>query len=131
MSILDLFRASLKTTRAAVHAMDYAPSDELRDFLAGTVALVEATNTEKHHLWSSYSTLYKWDTALSGFGMTVGELDNRSVAISILKAKIDGKQFVFWFPTSEVVDYAQIKNWLDFWIPDSKRMDAQNFSPSV
>lgn len=131
MSILDTFRASLKTTRAAVHAMDYAPSDELRDFLAGTVALVEATNFEKFSLWQHYNRLCDWQSNPSGFGVLIGELDDRSIVISVLRANIDGKQFVFWFPTSEVVDYAQIKNWLDFWIPDSKRMDAQNFSPSL
>lgn len=131
MSVLDLFRSSLKTARAAVHAMDFAPSDELRDFLSGTVALVEATNIEKHYLWSSYCTLYLWDNVNHGFGATVGKLDDRPICISILKAMIDDKQFVFWFPTSEVVDYVQIKNWFDFWMPDVKRMDAQNFSPSV
>lgn len=109
----------------------YQASDHVKEFLADVDGVVEATNTEKTHLWMvNKHSLYgqkprEWKELLSGYGTIVGYLAEMPVFISLLKDTIDGKNILFWFATSQVVDYRMIEQWMEENIPERARKDGR------
>lgn len=106
-------------------------SDQIKIFLNDVDGVCEATNTEKTYLWMvNKHSLYgqkprEWKELLSGYGVTVGYLNDMPVFISLLKDNIDGKNILFWFATSQVVDYRMINAWLEENIPERARRDGR------
>lgn len=98
------------------------PSDETAEtMLAKTLFLVEATSNETHSIWCNFASdsneridkkySLKWENYY-GWLVQVGELDDMPVCISLMWYKLDGNWVCFWHPTSVVVDYRQILDWL-------------------
>ena len=88
----------------------YNDSDEM---FADAEYLLEATSNEVNHLWQLHKDTLDWeDTTIGGFMVTVGELDSCPICIEISTFFINGMQVVAWSPTSMVVDYRQIEDYL-------------------
>lgn len=110
-------------------------------FLENVVGCVEANSFERHCLWLHFAEearmfecgqfiRYRWEQNSSGYLETVGTIDNRCVCISILTDKVDGKKLLFWFATSEAVDYQLIDQWLQKYLTAeayANKSDATNF----
>lgn len=104
----------------------------IAEFLKDVVGVVEANSCESMFLWERHHVQLKkpWVSNLSGYGVTVGELDDHPVHISLLINTVDGKRILFWHATSMVVDYRMIEAWLEAALPEAynNRTDAINFS---
>ena len=88
----------------------YASSDEM---LNAVDYIVEANSFEQTTLWKKYHEKVKWEEHLSGFGVHVGDIaDLHPVWISILVETINGKVVLFWYPTSNVVDYEMCERFI-------------------
>lgn len=98
---------------------------EMDTFLAGVFGVVEATDFERHMLWTENGGMgtekLKWIDNLLGLLETVGHLDDMPICISLMKAAVDGKLLLFWHPTSQVVDHRIIDAWMQKNIPASAR----------
>jgi len=75
--------------------------------------LIEANSFEMLTLWEQHSSMCDWEEYRIGDSVTIGYLDSRPVCISRLWAEINGQLVMFYHPTSQVVDYAMIEQWLD------------------
>ncbi len=103
-------------------------SDRMGMALSTTKAAVEANSFEKQALWKEYHEKLEWEDDTRGGPMvTVGTIDNRSVNISLLWSKLDGINVLFWFPTSQIVDYKLIEEWLKENCPRELFKDANSF----
>lgn len=105
---------------------------EIEEFLKDSVGCVEATSFEQQCLWEKNQK--GWTEVLGGYGKEIGELDGRPVVISLRVAIIFDQRVIFYHPTSQVVDWGMIVNWLDKNMPWSakvngqlRNVDAQNF----
>lgn len=105
----------------------------LNEFLSGVTRVIEATDFEQDCLWHRYAERENvdWHQILNGHGKSVGVLDGRSVFISLRAAVINGKKFLFFHPTSVVVDWRMINAWIDSVLPDALRFDADNFGSAL
>lgn len=103
----------------------------LENFLNSTKLIVEATTFERHCLWEKYCNELEWVQELSGYLPTVGHIDGLPVVISLSWASVGGLWTLFWHPTSMVVDHRIIDMWFDSYLPEVKKIDANNFFPSL
>lgn len=55
--------------------------------------------------------LVEWEEMREGEMATIGELDNRPIAVSIRWARINGKIVMFYWPTSQLVDWKMVEEW--------------------
>lgn len=117
--------------------------DEIARFLEGVVGCVEANSFEKHSLWKENHYLAddarhkrEWKDNNSGYGITIGCVDDRPVHLSLRIATIDGQKILFYYATSQVVDHKMIREWLEVNLPDTAKgnypggynnTDATNF----
>lgn len=111
---------------------------EMIDFFAGVQGIVEATDFEQHALWilnQDRETPLPWRDFHSSRLFTIGHLGGRPVCISVQKSRIDGMIVLFYNATSQIVDYPQIRSWLETNAPETARkingyvnhVDAMNF----
>lgn len=114
-----------------------------------TVFCVEATSHEMHMLWRDFADdrtareygpptkrRVKWEQLNPGSMPTIGTLGKRPICLTIFWARIDGQIVMFYEATSELVDWAKIRAWLDteykhvpMWDNSTRKpfCDAQNF----
>lgn len=88
---------------------------DIKTYLEDVVASVEATSFEQYKLWQEMVALYGSDYFVStnfGYLSTVGYINDRPICISLNTAIVNGKKILFWYATSQVVDYIQIEKWL-------------------
>jgi len=106
--------------------MRYQTSEQM---LADAEFLVEANSFEVMQLWKDYNDKVEWYERYGGggFGVTVGNLDNRPVCISIQVESINGHKVLFWCATSQVVDYKMIEALWDVYPNMWASEDANNF----
>lgn len=111
-------------------------SDDIRSYLEGVVGVVEANSFESMCLWQRWQEMGKsWVSTGHGYLATVGHLGDMPVCISILTATVDGEKILFIDPTSQVVDYRMVEEWLKTHVVTAlrddgylNRADAMNFS---
>jgi hypothetical protein len=112
--------------------------EQMTAFLTGVIGAVEANNYEQLMLWSENKRRDPprvWKEKNSGLLETIGHLDDMPVCISLWTAEIDGHKILFYEPTSQVVDYRMIDNWLETNLPKTafrkdgyvNRSDSMNF----
>lgn len=113
--------------------IDAPPSKEKwsPDFTAGTTYLVEATSFEQLTLWQQWHEKVEWKEHPQGKAPTVGLLDGRPVVLCFFYAHLSGAKVMFWYATSQVVDYLMIDDYLKENFPDVPRTDAMNFAHAV
>ena len=95
---------------------------ENKDLFEGVTGVVEATRFEDLRLWQDikkYRPEWEWKQSLSGPLITVGRLDDRPICISVFVHEIGGERIVFVEPTSQLVDYKMIDEWLLEHLPES------------
>ncbi len=108
------------------------------DLLDGVQGVVEATSFEKYALWQLNKfrdNPRTWIENLQGQLAIVGYVGNDPVCISLLVDKVSNQKILFWHATSKIVDYDQIKKWLETYLPLSSfkngilnNTDANNFN---
>jgi hypothetical protein len=96
------------------------------DYIKDSSFVVEATSMEQSQLWEQYN---KKGLIFSnaGYGITVGNLNDRPICISITKATYKGKNILIWEATSQLVDYMMIEDFFKKTFNEYKKADAQNF----
>lgn len=95
---------------------------ENKDLFEGVTGVVEATRFEDLRRWpdvKKYRPEWEWKQSLSGPLITVGRLDDRPICISVFVHEIGGERIVFVEPTSQLVDYKMIDEWLLEHLPES------------
>ena len=121
---------------------------DIDDRLKATVCSVECTHFEQHCLWQQWvkdatpENRIIWQEILDGWLPCVGAINvkneqgldvMRPIHISTTWAFINGAPVLFWHPTSIVVEYDIIENWLKDKMPQVYRdsqscaTGAQNF----
>ena len=113
--------------------MNLVMSDDLKKRLLASEYAIEANSYESHMLWHENHKRYKWEQDNGGYGFEVGKLDGRGVFLSLFWNNIGGKNLLFWYPTSQVVDHLMINEWFKEVCPQlftesrNKMGDANNF----
>jgi hypothetical protein len=94
-------------------------------------AFVEANGFEHSRLWSELEKQISWKEASSCPWLTVGVLDDRPVNVLFRFDVLNGQTVCFWEPTSQVVDYLLIEDFLKYvgkyCLPDVITTNATNF----
>jgi hypothetical protein len=85
--------------------------------LKKTLFIVEANSFEQFILWEKNHEKVKWIQIMDGWLINVGEVNGRKCCLSVSWANIDNQLVMFYYPTSSIVDWRLIDEWL-----------AQNFS---
>lgn len=101
------------------HVCWHDEGDTAESRLKETLFCVEATSFERFTLWSRWCAesqeqwkplFEKWEQ-LGGWLVTVGELDDRPVCVSMDWVRMDGHLIMFWKAVSQVVDQLQVEAW--------------------
>lgn len=102
-----------------------SPDQQMIDYLADVVGVVEANSFEQLALWERE----QWPSeGRSGPLVKVGELAGMPVCIALMKITVRGHNVAFMDVTSQVVDYRLIDAWLAAHLPKgARRVDAMNF----
>jgi len=94
-------------------------------------AFVEASPFEKGELMERNKRTKKlsWVEGRSGIMPTVGMINDRPICLSIYIDVIDGRNIVFYEPTSQLVDYVMIEAFFEKNAPKFKNnhADADRF----
>lgn len=91
------------------------------------VGIAETNGCDTLYLYTLYKDEYNdRDGTRGGPIVTVGMLDGRPVCISLNVVIIRGKRVMFYSPTSQVVDYKMIEEYLDKMWPGIEVTDAIN-----
>lgn len=104
------------------HAILGDEGDTVEARLSQTRFLVEASQNEWFQLWSQYcrdsldhrppAPINEWKQ-LGGWIIQVGQLGGRPVCVQFNWDCLDGFLVCQWGPTSELVDYKMIRQWID------------------
>ncbi|AKF13645.1 hypothetical protein PHIN3_382 [Sinorhizobium phage phiN3] len=101
----------------------------LEEMLADVHGMIEANSNEEMYIWQTWHEKhgYSWKQE-HGFLVTVGQLMDRPICISVMFVKVKEKLIMFWHATSVLVDYDMIAEWLKENLPDAYhcRSDAMN-----
>lgn len=96
------------------------------------VYLVEATSYETLALWQRYHEETQWKSVTYGGPMFhIGALADRPVVLSVNICEILGRKVMFYNPTSQVVDWVMVEEFLETHWPTVKRTEAMNFHAAV
>lgn len=97
------------------------------------VGLIEADSFSQLALWRQYKDDPdgKMDTARSGIGLTIGELDSMPIHVSYFMGTLRSKPVLFWEATSQVVDHRMIEQFHRAAYPNANHVDAINASNAI
>lgn len=111
-------------TREARTNITTSTDDQMIEFLAGTIGVVDANSFEQHALWrfnrDKNEPHLSWDQK-SGLGQVIGHFGDMPVNLSLSPVVIDGHKILFIDPVSQVVHHEMIDKWLDATMPASAR----------
>lgn len=109
--------------------MEKRTDDEMVKFLDGVVCIIEANTNEYVYIWEQNKEHvgYNWIEINSGILEYVGFLDDRPICISLRKAIINGDLILFWYATSQVIDYKMIDEWFALNLPNIPKTDSTNW----
>lgn len=99
-----------------------APGPDVVEYLKGVIGVVDANSFENMSLWQQNQirdNQRTWEESRSGYLVTVGQMGDRPVCLSISYATIDGHKILFIDACSEVVDYAMVEEWLKKYLPET------------
>ena len=92
-----------------------------------TVYVVEATDTEHQFLWERYHMMVKWEQLNPGEIATLGHLKKKPLCVDIRWARIDNQIVMFYYPSSAIIDWSWIKNWVSQEYKGREHCNAANF----
>lgn len=104
----------------AVHGDDW-----IEQYASDVVYIVEANSFEQMCLWEKFQKIWEEHTR-GGPLVTVGEIAKFPVCIALNVIKINGYSVLIVDPTSRVVDYTMIDEWLKSKWPALFPKDACN-----
>ncbi len=90
----------------------------------------EADSYAYYQLWETWHGRVKtWEQEMQGRINTIGKWHDRPVCLSLNAAKINGKRVLFYDPTSQLVDWVMVEEWLSRTLrtKNQPRTDAMNF----
>ena len=95
----------------------YEPTKQLKEIFSKTVFLVEATDFERHALWEKWHDEFGiWTQASEGDMQTIGYVTVQNkikpIVLSFLRTFISGHQVMFYYPSSQSVDYEVVDKWI-------------------
>lgn len=95
--------------------------------------IVEANSFEQLSLWQTWHNEkhIPWIEISQGLITTVGEFAEFPVCIEINFALICNQRVVFYYPTSEVVNWTLIKEWWKMHQPSAPHCNAMNFQNCI
>ena len=99
-----------------------APDRDVIEYVHGVVGMVDANSFETLSLWQQNQirdNQRTWEESRNGYLVTVGQMDDRPICLSVSYATIDGHKILFIDACSEVVDYAMIEEWLKKYLPET------------
>ena len=107
-------------TKNLKHALCNQEGDSIESRLAETDYLVEATSNEWFSLWDRWceKSRHHWEPVfkeweqLGGWLTSIGEINDRPIAIELNWTKLDGFLVCNWEATSQLVDYVMINKWI-------------------
>lgn len=148
----DIIAEALKAVHYKPQLYKYEPprvqeDEDLINFVADVVGVVEASRAEYHFLWNEYHycaeklgfTKLSWESERVGTGREIGTIMSGErelpVYLSLMISVINGQRILFVEPTSTGVDHDMIREWLDNNMPESafrddgrlNMTDADNF----
>lgn len=108
--------------------------DNHRKLFDNVVFLVEANDHEHHQFWVDYHyqprantpVVKSWEQEPMGKAITIGEIDERPIVVSIFYAKLNSKRVAFYEGCSQLVDHQMIEDWLKYFTLNSVRWDNGN-----
>jgi len=122
------------------------PDCEMTAFLEGVIGAVLAYSYEHHMLWVENQKAEKpltWEDVNPGLLEVAGYCHDTSgksfpTCISLFKARVGGHLLLFWHPTSQIVDFRLIEEWMKTNLPETafveyngvrcvNQTDAMNF----
>lgn len=86
--------------------------DQLKEFLGGAHAFVEADRYSAHMLWYENCEKLEWIECNHGLGEIIGYVGDMPVNLSLTKATVDGKLIIFYDAVSMVVDHSIVEDWV-------------------
>lgn len=96
------------------------------------VYMVEATSYEQLSLWQKHHEELDWQEVSRGGPMfNLGELSGRPIVVCVNIFSIHGRNVLFYNPTSQVVDWAMVEDFLEKSWPTVPKTDAMNFFNAV
>ena len=116
--------------------------EEDKKYFKDVVFLVEATSHEDQFLWTEWSADYltlpyapkeegkfarkrvDWQQVSLGHMLTIGEIDNRPICVSMSYAIINGRKIMFYEGCSQLVDHEMIREWLKHFTLNTIRWDG-------
>ncbi len=112
---------------AITHQIKKREDDEMVKFLYGVVGIIQgASSDDSFHVWETWHDKVDWASNNFGLLETVGTLDGRPICINLSTATIEGFKVLFYYPTSELVDWAMIENWVNLNLSGVEKSDASN-----
>lgn len=89
---------------------------ELSDLCGVAKFVIEASSFEHQKLWEYWGNpperaRVHWIAQSRGWLLEIGKLDSRPICLSVSGALLNGQAVLFYYATSEVVDWAQIELW--------------------
>jgi hypothetical protein len=112
-------------------------SPDIKEYISGVQAFVEADTFSKHELWrrfaqqarfldpNSSTVQFDWHDTGSGYFAQIGTFADEPVMISILTAMINNRKILFYYGSSRVVDYDLIEMWIKENLPESAKCPGQ------
>jgi hypothetical protein len=113
---------------------------EIQRELNSVEFIVEANDFERHVLWEKWfhrEARVSWNQVLSGYGVTIGTIDDRPIVLSLNFAFIEGRKVLFHHVCSQLADYKMAEDWLEMHCNPvglggrKTSCDAQNFHVCV
>ena len=84
------------------------------ELIAATEYVVEATRYEEFALWKEFNNQIKWgDINFGGYGIYLGNVGNMPVMLSIRFQQLNNHLVMFYEPTSQMVDWRMVEEWID------------------
>ena len=96
------------------------------------VYMVEANSFETLSLWQQHHKELNWQEVTRGGPMfQLGQLADRPVVLSVNIFSILGRKVMSYDPTSQVVDWVMVEDFLEKSWPNAKKTNAMNFFNAV
>ncbi len=135
-TVVDLVHAAKSAVSVMIDRDDLLRRDKRFNL---TEYVIEADDDESLKMWQDWAiegTEYgrKWDhrvdwkQELSSITVQVGELGTMPVVVCFTWAVVADSRMVFWYPTSQVVDYVLCERWIKKHFKNSRMItdDIQN-----
>lgn len=96
------------------------------------VYMVEANSFETMMIWREHHKELNWKSVTLGGPMFhLGSINDRPVVLSVDIFSILGRKVMSYNPTSQLVDWVMVEEFLEKSWPNAKKTDAMNFHNAI